>query len=84
MKSLQVAGLLPWPSRLAAERGKLEPGVGVLVHWKHQTAHRQERLPDFMVALDAAQPVLPHLACQAPAGLCRSLVACMDRLYFIA
>lgn len=50
--------------------------MGVLVHGQHQAAHRQQRLPHFMVALHTAQSVLPHLASQRSSRFCSSLIAC--------
>ena len=61
---------------LAAQGGELEPGVGVLVHGQHQAAHRQQRLPHLVVALHAAQPLLPHLPRQRAPRLRGRLIAC--------
>mmetsp|Transcript_32711 Transcript_32711/g.92784 ORF Transcript_32711/g.92784 Transcript_32711/m.92784 type:complete len:377 (+) Transcript_32711:2905-4035(+) len=51
---------LPGPAALAAQAGKAEPGVLVLLHRQHQAADAQEGLPHLDVPLHAPQPATPH------------------------
>ena len=53
--------LPPDPSRLSAQRSKLQPRMGVLSHRQHQRTDRQQSLPHFHIPLDTLQSASPHL-----------------------
>jgi len=55
------AALPPDPSRLSAQRSKLQPRVGVLSHRQHQRTDRQQSLPHLHIPLNALQSASPHL-----------------------
>ncbi len=53
--------LPPDPSRLSAQRSKLQPRMGVFSHRQHQRTDRQQSLPHFHIPLDTLQSASPHL-----------------------
>mmetsp|Transcript_40692 Transcript_40692/g.104165 ORF Transcript_40692/g.104165 Transcript_40692/m.104165 type:complete len:708 (-) Transcript_40692:575-2698(-) len=61
---VQRAAALPHAPVLAAQAGKAQPGLLVLVHRQHQAAHTQQRLPHLHVALHPTQAATPHGARQ--------------------
>jgi len=54
--------LPPDPSRLSAQRSKLQPRMGVFSHRQHQRTDRQQSLPHFHIPLDTLQSASPHRA----------------------